>query len=230
MGDLGKQYRKNFRENLKSFRLKKGFTQSELALKANYNSTYVGKLERGASEPSFETIIRISNVLEVDPLKLLRPSRAHLDIRNEIPEEELADLPYNPLDIQIFDSLPFAMGIVTNNGTPVYLNNAFVKHTGIECSAVEELKFWELSCWKFGEASSQEIIEVIERVCPEDDYIRFHLETTAPDEAAVNLFFYPTPVQYKPEDEMMWIFEFRHSDHRTVNFPLEVSAVRKIEQ
>lgn len=45
MTRLGSEYRKNFRENLKSFRLNQGFTQSELALEANYDSTYVGKLE-----------------------------------------------------------------------------------------------------------------------------------------------------------------------------------------
>lgn len=171
----------------------------------------------------------MGNALGVDPLKLLRPSQAHLDIREEIPEYELEDLPYNPLDIQIFDSLPYAMGIITDEGTPVYINDSFVELTQIERDTVKDLKLWELPCWEFAEDSPDEIIELINRVFSEDGHAQFELETTRQAEPAVDLFFYPTPVQYEPEDRMMWIFEFRDPDSATVSFPLALSEVRRVE-
>lgn len=229
MTDFGSEYRKNFRENLKSFRLNRGLTQAELALRANYDSTYVGKLERGASSPSFDTIIRLGEALEIYPLKLLRPSRAHLDIREEIPEKELTDLPYNPLDVQIFDSLPFAMGIITDEGTPVYVNDSFVNHTGIRRDDIKEQKLWELSCWNFDGGDPDDIIDSIERVKFEDSYVHYKLGLDSEDEFSINLFFYPTPINYDPGEEMMWIFEFRHPEHTSIDFPIEVTSISKVK-
>lgn len=229
MSTLGNEYRKNFRENLKSFRLNRGLTQAELAVEANYDSTYVGKLERGASSPSFDTIVRLGEALDVYPLKLLRPSRAHLDIREELPKQELEALPYNPLDIQIFDSLPSAMGIISDQGTPVYLNDAFIKHTGISRDDVEDQKIWNLPCWKFEEISSQELKDSIERIHFEEGYVQFKLTTGNADQPTIDFFLYPTPINYEPEDRMMWIFEFRHPSHEPIDFPLNLKTISKLE-
>ncbi len=227
MTDLGDEYRKNFQENLKSFRLNRGLTQAELSIEANYDATYVGKLERGASSPSFETIIRLGNALDLNPLKLLRPSRAHLDIREDIRDMELEELPYNPLDIQIFDSLPYAMGIITDEGTPVYINDTFVRLTGIERDEIKERKLWELSCWEFVKFRPEEMIETIKRVYFETHKVHYELKSNGENPSKIDLFFYPTPVDYEPEDRMMWIFEIRRSNHADVEFPLTIEAMCK---
>jgi PAS domain S-box-containing protein len=227
--DLSQSYRENFRENLKSFRLNKGLTQSELAIEANYDATYVGKLERGASEPSFETIVRLGEALEIYPLKLLRPSRAHLDIRDDIPVEELKQLPYNPLDIQIFDSLPSAMGIITDQGTPVYVNESFTQHTGIDRDDIEEQVFWDLSCWNFGDVDPEALIDAIERVHFEQTFVQFEIERGTNEGPTIDLFLYPTPINHEPEDRMMWIFEYRHPNHDEIDFPLSVSSITRVE-
>ena len=57
MEKLLNKYRQHFQDNLKTFRLKRGLTQVQLSQLANYDSTYVGKIERGVASPSFETII-----------------------------------------------------------------------------------------------------------------------------------------------------------------------------
>lgn len=229
MTNLGTEYRENFRDNLKSFRLNQGFTQAELAVEANYDSTYVGKLERGASSPSFDTIVRLGEALSIYPLKLLRPSRAHLDIREDLPKEELEALPYNPLDIQIFDSLPSAMGIISDQGTPVYINETFVKHTGIEREDIEDQKLWGLECWQFEEVSATELKNSIERIHFEESLVQYKINTPDENQPAINFFLYSTPINYEPEDRMMWIFEFRHPNHDTIDFPLPLTSIDRID-
>lgn len=229
MATLGDDCRENFRDNLKSFRLNKGFTQSELGIESNFDATYVGKLERGASSPSFDTIVRLGEALDIYPLKLLRPSRAHLDIREEIPADELKELPYNPLDIQIFDSLPSAMGIITDQGTPVYVNDSFVNHTGITRDEIKKQKIWDLPCWDFVDFKPDELVESIERIHFEDSYVQFSLKIDN-EPGTIELFLYPTPINYEPEDRMMWIFEFRHPSHDPITFPLKVNSLSRVEK
>lgn len=229
MKTLGADFRENFRDNLKSFRLKKGLTQAELGLKANYDSTYVGKLERGASAPSFETIIRMGNALSIYPLKLLRPSRAHLDIRREIPEHELADLPYNPLDIQIFDSIPFSMGIITDEGTPVYINDCFVELTEIDREDIREQKHWELPLWIWEGFEPTKIIDSIRRAYADDPKVHYKLNMDSETTPYIDLFFYPTPVTYEPGEQMMWIFEIRDPEYDDVDFPLTVTSADRVD-
>ena len=52
-------------------RLKRGFTREAFAEKVDLSINYVGDIERGKKTPSFETLIRIANVLEVSADDLL---------------------------------------------------------------------------------------------------------------------------------------------------------------
>jgi transcriptional regulator with XRE-family HTH domain len=53
-------------DRLKTIRLQKGLTQSELAERANINSNYYAKLERGEVTASIPMLERIADTLNID--------------------------------------------------------------------------------------------------------------------------------------------------------------------
>lgn len=228
MDDDSIEYRDHFRENLKSFRMKKGFTQSELSSRANYDATYVGKLERGESSPSMDTVVRIGRALDVNPLELLRPPESHLDIREEIPSEELDKLPFNPLDIQIFDSLPFTMGLVTERGTLVYVNDAFVEKTGIQQEDIQEKKIWELPLWHFEGETAEELIGSISTPNDIEEYLHYRIILQSEEKDSIDLLLYPAPRKQTQDENVVLIFEIRKIDHGMINFPLHIKDYREV--
>ncbi|EOU1110505.1 helix-turn-helix transcriptional regulator [Clostridium perfringens] len=56
---------------LKEYRRKNNLTQKELAEKLNISRSYLCELEHRVNAPSYDLLIRISNVLEICPIKLL---------------------------------------------------------------------------------------------------------------------------------------------------------------
>ena len=62
---LYKIYIKNFSKNLKVRRKQLGFTQEKLCEKLDISYSHYVKLENGINAPSFETLINISNVLNI---------------------------------------------------------------------------------------------------------------------------------------------------------------------
>ena len=52
---------------IKSLRLKRGLTQSELAKKTDVTASYISQLERNLISPSIDSLISLSNELQVDP-------------------------------------------------------------------------------------------------------------------------------------------------------------------
>ena len=62
---LGKKIRK--------IRKEKGISQEELADKAKIHRTYMGKIERGESNPPIYTIFKVSKALSVHVYELFKP-------------------------------------------------------------------------------------------------------------------------------------------------------------
>ena len=58
-------------ERIRAERLKLGVSQDDVANLAGINVSNYGKIERGLSNPTFHTVVRIAAVLEVDPGSLL---------------------------------------------------------------------------------------------------------------------------------------------------------------
>lgn len=54
-------------ERIRAERVRLGVTQQELAELAGMHFTNIGKIERGDSNPTLHTIVRIAAVLDVDP-------------------------------------------------------------------------------------------------------------------------------------------------------------------
>lgn len=61
-----------FAENLKYYRIKKKYSQEELAFKANLHRTYISALECKKRNISIENISKIAEALEVEPYKLMK--------------------------------------------------------------------------------------------------------------------------------------------------------------
>ena len=59
-----------FRLNMKFYREKIGFSQSELAIQANSSNGMIGNIESGKAKPSFDNILKISSALKIHPADL----------------------------------------------------------------------------------------------------------------------------------------------------------------
>lgn len=63
-----------FGRTLKKLRVARGFSQEELAFRAEVHRTYVSQLERGVKSPSLKTIARLARALGLSPSALVRKS------------------------------------------------------------------------------------------------------------------------------------------------------------
>lgn len=64
------QYQKDFVYNLKSYRKGKKLSQARLSELCDVATGTISNIECGLSKPSFDLIIRISKVLEINPAQL----------------------------------------------------------------------------------------------------------------------------------------------------------------
>ena len=62
-----------FAIRLKQARLRSGLTQEQLAEAVGVSVKFIGNIERGTRAPSFETIEKIAEVLEVDASEFFPP-------------------------------------------------------------------------------------------------------------------------------------------------------------
>ncbi|CAN5542152.1 hypothetical protein BH10ACT7_BH10ACT7_12430 [soil metagenome] len=59
-------------ERIRAERQKLGVSQDDVANLAGINVSNYGKIERGLSNPTFHTVIRIAAVLDIDPAVLVK--------------------------------------------------------------------------------------------------------------------------------------------------------------
>lgn len=57
--------------NIRTFRRARSFTQEALAEMVDVSGSYVGYLERGEKSPSLDVLVKIAEVLNVNPAALL---------------------------------------------------------------------------------------------------------------------------------------------------------------
>jgi transcriptional regulator with XRE-family HTH domain len=63
-------------QNIKRFRGNSGYSQEELAEKADISIPFLGAIERGDKWPSPNTLTEIARALDVYPYDLLKPEKA----------------------------------------------------------------------------------------------------------------------------------------------------------
>ncbi|MGI1809701.1 helix-turn-helix domain-containing protein [Priestia sp. TGN 0903] len=56
---------------IKKYRVELSLSQEKLALEANLDRTFISLLERGKRKPTVNTLFSISNVLRVEPHKII---------------------------------------------------------------------------------------------------------------------------------------------------------------
>jgi transcriptional regulator with XRE-family HTH domain len=61
-----------FGQALRSLRTKRGWTQTDLALRAEVDRNYVSLIELGRNSPSVRMVFRLCDALDVAPSELLR--------------------------------------------------------------------------------------------------------------------------------------------------------------
>jgi transcriptional regulator with XRE-family HTH domain len=70
-------------QRIRALRTIKGWTQQELGNQADVNYKFIGEIERGQQNPSFNILVKISNALGVDIFELFRFEQETFN-RNEI--------------------------------------------------------------------------------------------------------------------------------------------------
>ena len=79
-----------FRLNMKFYREKVGYSQSELAIQANSSNGMIGNIESGKAKPSFDNILKIAAALKIHPADLfLRNASSTVASTKEILREKL---------------------------------------------------------------------------------------------------------------------------------------------
>ncbi|MFB6347416.1 MAG: helix-turn-helix domain-containing protein [bacterium] len=137
------------RENLKYYRKKKNFSQETLSKKCNYDKTYVGKIERGDTNPSVEALLRIAEVLDIPSVKLFQsdvtshPGDFQKQLRD--PTDQVGGL-----FIDVFKSSPAICFLTNEEGEILQINESTKKFLKAEANvvigqAIEELPLWSQS-------------------------------------------------------------------------------------
>lgn len=84
--------REIFRENLKFYRKKAGFTQEELSEKIGYGYTYITEIESRHKFPKPETIDLIAETLKIEPSNLFEQEHKENNITAIDKTELITDL------------------------------------------------------------------------------------------------------------------------------------------
>lgn len=92
---------------ISSLRKEKNMTQQELADKLNITDKAVSKWERGLSYPDISLIPKLSEILDIDPNKLLG-SNSKNDTQNEIKKIDIKDT-----IMLVFKCVGFALAVAT---------------------------------------------------------------------------------------------------------------------
>jgi transcriptional regulator with XRE-family HTH domain len=57
---------------VRAYRVERGLSQEDLAYQSGVHRTYLGGIERGERNPTFDSMNRIANALDVESWELLR--------------------------------------------------------------------------------------------------------------------------------------------------------------
>lgn len=58
--------------NIRKFRVKRGFSQLDLAAACGFEESSIGRLENGNTNPTIKTLVKISKALEIKLTDLVR--------------------------------------------------------------------------------------------------------------------------------------------------------------
>jgi len=150
-----------FRENLERLRKEAGLSQEALSQKCHYDKTYVGKIERGDTNPSVEAILRISETLNVPPVRLFQteisdsPTRFSQQLNQE-PDR------VGRLFVNMFEHSPSIFLLTTDEGIILQINNTAERILKVDSNDIVGRAIHELSFWSQSVVSPDEIRDLID--------------------------------------------------------------------
>lgn len=134
------------RDKVEYYRELKGYTQEELSVECNYDKTYLGKIERGDTNPSVEAILRISDVLDIPVTKFFQEQVStdadKFDDQMGVPESGIDDLLFD-----VFRNSPAIAFLTNTDGEILQLNNAASKFLKAETDNLIGQSIFELPYW-----------------------------------------------------------------------------------
>ena len=68
---MGEALKRKFGDKVRRYRLKRGFSQEELAYKSGLHRTQIGLIESGKRCPRLDTVYKLASALNVKPARLL---------------------------------------------------------------------------------------------------------------------------------------------------------------
>jgi PAS domain S-box-containing protein len=136
-----------FRDNLKYYRNKRGLTQEELSEACHYDRTYVGKIERGAKDPSVETMIRLANELDVPLQKFFREEAT--DTADSFYERVVSQGDDSTrLYRAVFQQITAKAALINPDGELLDVNQSFTSFSEKEADELIGTDFRDLAMWR----------------------------------------------------------------------------------
>lgn len=137
---------KTLRNNLKYYREREDLSQEDLSRQCNYDKTYVGKIERGDTNPSVEAILRIADVLDIPSVKLLEEnvSSSPDTFRDQVQDPSNK---VSRLFVDVFENTPSICFLTNDEGEILQLNKAATKFLKAKANDVNGRKIHELAFW-----------------------------------------------------------------------------------
>jgi PAS domain S-box-containing protein len=154
---------KTLSKNIKRYRQDLGISQEELSERCQYSRTYLGKIERGEVNPSFETLIRIADVFGIPLSELLD------DTTGELPDGK------DKLYHEIFRHSSTPAGIIDDDGEIIEINDSFEDYFNIQDSLLIGRKLWSLPKWLNADITEDKIRKTIQKARDQE-----HLSETFP--------------------------------------------------
>ncbi|MCR5606061.1 MAG: helix-turn-helix domain-containing protein [Treponema sp.] len=81
------KYQKDFINNMKYLRSIKGLSQAQLAESCKVATGTIGNIECGLAKPSFDLIIAIASVLNVEPSELFQTTETEVNVKHNLLDE-----------------------------------------------------------------------------------------------------------------------------------------------
>lgn len=78
----------DFAKVLKSLRIKRSFSQEELAYRSNLDRTYISMLERGIHLPTLTSLFALAQALDMKPSDMVRLLELDMEHTRLLEEEE----------------------------------------------------------------------------------------------------------------------------------------------
>lgn len=164
----------NIGERIKELRIRKGFSQEELATRANFSKSYIQKFEEGKREIKSSQLVQLSDALQVDVIDLIMNTSYSSDefsLRN-IEFRESEKIAINPKEFEekilgkfLHRNYNAYKKIEKYTGEEIKFKNPLMKEDAIESNdQIEKIAELLRKKWNFGTTPIYDLIGFLEEI------------------------------------------------------------------